>query len=719
MTRVALLAGVCLLCSCDAVIGELGEAERPPDAVLQSTPRITKLDCTPLTGDAPLTVTCQLEVLHPDGKPVSCSIEPGSGEAATMVSDCLNPQMLSFTYATPGSYALKVLASDPDLGHLSAMVAIIANVRPNQAPVIDGFSGSPMSGGAPFSPTLTWTISDPEGDVLTCKIDDTPVDCAMPFPVTVPMPGTKTVTLTVTDSYGGTTTKTLTLTAVMPVGDVRIAKVEWAQTVILTDLKLVAQKPALLRVHVVGDKPSFTGVTAEVTGKLGTTDLGKLTLTGPATIPTTEVPADLSKQFTVTLPAEWIEPMVEITLKIDAADALPETDEANNVQLLKPVVGKGNVMQLTAVPVIHQGMTPTITNLEGPLTRIWPMKGVETQTRAPYTYSGVLSGGDAQAWANLLDDLAQLRQMDGSSRNYYGLVRVSYGSGVAGIGYIGQETAVGRDDSIETAQHELGHNMGRNHAPCGGAAGADPSYPYAGAKIGSWGYDAVSKQLKNPATFVDLMSYCQPEWVSDFNYKRVQTYLETQPYIPPSTAPYLAAVAVSGRFGAGGVTLRPVHRVRAQLPVEVPFTGRSLRVRFVGGAERVVALVTHQLADLDAPEESFSALVEDLGPIAAIDVFERGGLEVLTQKPLLAPEAAAHAKLERISQNELELSWDSARYPYAAVTHVNDVARTTLALSLRGGRARVRIDGLDDGRFELSLSEGLDAALVVLPMPAR
>src|SRR6185436_8375264 len=107
---------------------------------------------------------------------------------------------------------------------------------------------------------------DPEGDALTCKIDGVTVDCAMPFPKTVTMVGMTTVTLTVTDPFGGTTTKTVTLTAVMPVGDVRISKVEWGQSVVLTDLKLVAQKPALLRVHVLADHPDFMGVTVEVTG---------------------------------------------------------------------------------------------------------------------------------------------------------------------------------------------------------------------------------------------------------------------------------------------------------------------------------------------------------------------------------------------------------------------------------------------------------------------
>lgn len=722
MLRPVLVSCLVSLCACDGVVGELGEAEKPPAPLPASAPRIVKLECAPTSGYAPLEVTCALEVVHSGDKPVSCSVEPGTGVAATSVADCLNPQLLTFRYALPGGFTLRVVASDPDGGSVSTTVAITATQRPNLPPVIDDFSASPASGGAPLSTSLTWRVSDPEGDALTCKVNDTPVDCAAAsHPWVVQQPGMVTVTLTVTDAHGESVTRTLTLTAVMPVGDVRISKVEWGQSVILSDLRLVGQKPALLRVHVLADRPNLSGVTVEVTGKLGATDLGKLTLRGPATVPTAEAPADLTRQWTAAVPAAWVEPNVELTLKIDAAEALPETDEANNTQVLRPAVGRATVLQLTAVPVMHQGMMPAIANLEGPMTRVWPIKSVAAQTRTPYAFGGTLSGGATAAWADLLDDIAQLRQMDGSTRNYYGFVKVTYASGVAGIGYIAQEAAVGRDDSISTAQHELGHNMGRNHAPCGGVAGADPQYPYANARLGSWGYDATNGRLVNPANAVDLMSYCSPEWISDYNYRAVQRYLEAAPNVTSgsTSAPFVTAVAVSGRFTLSGVKLRPVHRVLTRLPSgDVPFTGRTLRVRFQSGEERVVSLQTHEIADLDAPEESFSALIEDLGPIAAIDVFE-GASRVLSRAASVAVEAAPRVRVTRVAANELQLEWDAARYPYLAAAHLGASERTTLALALTGGSGRLRTDGLGDGKLEISLSNGVDAARVVQPLPAR
>ena len=51
----------------------------------------------------------------------------------------------------------------------------------------------------------------------------------------------------------------------------------------------------------------------------------------------------------------------------------------------------------------------------------------------------------------------------------------------------------------------------------------DPDYPYRDGNIGVYGYDARSGALVDPST-PDLMSYCHPQWISDYNFKKALEY---------------------------------------------------------------------------------------------------------------------------------------------------------------------------------------------------
>ena len=66
--------------------------------------------------------------------------------------------------------------------------------------------------------------------------------------------------------------------------------------------------------------------------------------------------------------------------------------------------------------------------------------------------------------------------------------------------------------------HEVGHNHGREHSPCGNADGIDRNFPYKDGGIGSWGYDLVAGTMKSPDTYTDFMGYCERQWVSDYTY---------------------------------------------------------------------------------------------------------------------------------------------------------------------------------------------------------
>src|SRR5690606_15694093 len=97
--------------------------------------------------------------------------------------------------------------------------------------------------------------------------------------------------------------------------------------------------------------------------------------------------------------------------------------------------------------------------------------------------------------------------------------------GVATFGAAGGTGAVGvglgyRGVADGTFVHEMGHVYRLMHAPCGAASGTDPNFPYRGATLGVWGYDARTGAMIDPRDqYRDFMSYCDPAWISDYNYQ--------------------------------------------------------------------------------------------------------------------------------------------------------------------------------------------------------
>ena len=122
----------------------------------------------------------------------------------------------------------------------------------------------------------------------------------------------------------------------------------------------------------------------------------------------------------------------------------------------------------------------------------------------------------------------------------------------------------------DVVAHELGHNWGRNHAPCGGPAGVDPAYPHPDGSTGGYGLDVSTGTLKPPTTS-DIMGYCDPKWISDYTYKAVLNYLSPASPIVMSAAVSQAiqpCLLVWGHIEDGELVLEPAFQVntRPSLP---------------------------------------------------------------------------------------------------------------------------------------------------------
>ena len=204
---------------------------------------------------------------------------------------------------------------------------------------------------------------------------------------------------------------------------------------------------------------------------------------------------------------------------------------------------RGN-FKFTIVPYRYNGNVPDTSEAHLKVFydkfTAYPTPGVEIEIHPVVDHSGTFNNR-GQGWQQLLQKTCNLRISEGADRNnfYYGVIVPTSsafqfcGQGcVAGLAPLAQQASdnsarcgIGlgfkdNDMAAETALHELGHALGREHAPCGlGGQPADRNFPYPGAGLGVWGWEPPKRQLRHPSSFKDMMSYCQPIWISDYTYK--------------------------------------------------------------------------------------------------------------------------------------------------------------------------------------------------------
>jgi hypothetical protein len=175
---------------------------------------------------------------------------------------------------------------------------------------------------------------------------------------------------------------------------------------------------------------------------------------------------------------------------------------------------------------------------------LYPVRKVDITVGTEFPWSRAV-GPDGSGWDQLLNAIVTYRQREGAPQNvyYYGLFAPASSLGafcgggcVAGLSPLAQSPTddyarasiglgyAGKVQSIEAAGtfvHEVGHAHGRQHAPCGlFGQPSDRNYPHTDAEIGDWGFDLGLKKLVDPAgDSRDMMSYCTPNWISDYTYK--------------------------------------------------------------------------------------------------------------------------------------------------------------------------------------------------------
>ncbi len=184
---------------------------------------------------------------------------------------------------------------------------------------------------------------------------------------------------------------------------------------------------------------------------------------------------------------------------------------------------------------------------------MFPVAEIIMTVHEPVSRTASLSLFTWQAW---LQDLQELRAAEAPASNvyYYGVMSpndsfaeyCSFGC-ILGLGTLPdptdsfQFTSVGVSFTdrlnVETAIHEVGHTMGRQHAPCGGAGGPDPGFPYPEGDTGVWGWSSATDEFKDPAISTDIMGYCENQWISDYQYGKIFDRISVVNGMAPAAGP--------------------------------------------------------------------------------------------------------------------------------------------------------------------------------------
>jgi hypothetical protein len=518
-------------------------------------------------------------------------------------------------------------------------------------------------------------------------------------------------------------------------------------------IPLVTNRDAWLRVFVRAGNFSTPSAPVRVRLYQAGTLVQTITIPSPsAFVPTNVDEGSPGTSWNIPIPGSRIQPGLSILADVDPANAVTETSEANNNfpstgTPLPLAIRTVQTMNIRLVPVQTRSGLGNVTtdNAASFLTftrAIWPVAAIASEVRSIFTASDTAVFQDGGSWSRVLGELRALRTAESSEAYYVGVVSVTYNSGIAGIGYVPTSPegssgfrAVLTWDRVNSrasvTAHELGHNFGRPHAPCGNTDRPDPQYPYADGSIGIFGVDVPlansspsglsATGVIKPPTFTDLMGYCNNEWVSDFHYLRVLDWRTSGvTAVRMATEPLQPVLIVWGRSSDAGITLEPAFAVTAR-PARPSGTGTHLvEVRDEAGTVTYSARFTPDAVDHAGPSETHFNFALPMSVTAAARV---GSIRVSTigRQAELRRTAGAITADARIAtgadarsavalrtvtglRGTREARWDAEAYPFAVIRDARSGQITGFS---RNGAA-----ALAGAETELTLSDGVRSRVV-------
>lgn len=521
----------------------------------------------------------------------------------------------------------------------------------------------------------------------------------------------------------------------------RVVDAYMVQTIQRSDgsVPLIADREAILRVFAEVDAVSFFRPGIEASFYVDGAEVGRVR--GEMDwgfVPQEMEEGRLQGSWALEVAAEWIQEGLTYRIALDPDGELPLVSRDGATFPATEGVAEARVeavrdFEIVFVPIVTgDGRTGAVSTREASaymdhLRELFPIARMTYEVREPLATSG--TAGSGEEWSGILWELMLARLIEDDPRYYYGVVYQRTG-GIVGMGYIGFPASIGWDNprngsgpldgrvsaAAGTFAHEIGHNLGRRHAPCGGPAGIDGSFPHAGGMIGYYGMIVRDRTIV-PRHANDLMGYCSDNWISDYTFEEALAFrqnleAERQQWRPADQRTGGDGLLVWGAIDGDEVTIDPALRVTgASAPPEgegdpvivegVDRDGVLLFRRTVRGypvathgedgrRAMFVTLVPSERFDLDR--------LHRIGVVTETGRAEREsrlppstGLDALRADPA-APRIVSGDRTGSV------LHWDAVRYPLIVV---RDAESGRVLQFARSGSARLPAD-LDGVVLEVS-----------------
>jgi hypothetical protein len=478
---------------------------------------------------------------------------------------------------------------------------------------------------------------------------------------------------------------------------------------------LVAGREGYLRVFVRANEPNEAAPSV----RLRLYQNGQLVLTQAIAPPRDSVAMTVSEATTLdswgtAIEGSLIQPGMSFLVDVDPDEIVPEVSESDNQFPVNgspraPEVRNAAPVNLLFVPILMAdgsiGNMPAgrLAEMVNITSRMHPVSEVSAQLRIPYTTTLKLVPRDSNnAWVVVLGEIDVLRTAEGTGRQYVGVLHDNANTGIAGIGYVPGQSVVTIDEpyATEVLAHELGHNWGRFHSPCGGPSGVDLQYPYAGGIIGVYGYDIATGKVLSP-DMPDVMSYCSlgipfniaipRRWASDYTYTNVFNHRSA--FGDQSAADNVEqdCLIVWGRITKTGLVLEPafVSRTIPSLPAR---SGQFNLKALDGDGRSLLSLSFDPMPVEDAPEAeshfTFAIPVSQL-PMSRVAALTLAGGGFAPSVQSARPESGVGRQVRMTSPRagHVRLEWDPKETPLLVVR--DPVTRQILSLA-RNGDVTVR-----------------------------